>query len=211
MQNERKLSKAEEKAKERIVKGLKSRKDLDKPAKYAIATSVAKKIAEIEEARTKKGKKVPKKYLKGLKSKGKYGSKEAMKREIDRFAGRDEYKQKWDADYTDSGKRVKTKQSAATKAYQKRFGEVMQIDENSDKALKNKAKQSKIPLSILRAVFRKGKAAWNTGHRPGTSQNQWAMGRVNSFITGSGGARKADAKLWARAKKARAKKRKSKK
>jgi len=166
----------------------------------------------INEARTKKGKKVNPNYLKGLKSKGEYGSKEAMKKEIDKFSGKDTYKKDWKADYGDDGKRIKTKTSAATQKYKEMFGESLEsllfINENSDKALKNKAEKSKIPLSILRAVYRKGKAAWNTGHRPGTSQDQWAMGRVNSFITGSGGARKADAKLWARAKKARAKKNK---
>lgn len=167
---------------------------------------------KVNEARTKKGKKVNPNYLKGLKNKGEYGSKEAMKKEIDKFSGKDTYKKDWKADYGNDGKRIKTKTSAATKKYKEMFGESLEsllfINENSDKALKNKAKKSKIPLSILRAVYRKGKAAWNTGHRPGTSQDQWAMGRVNSFITGSGGARKADAKLWARAKKARAKKKK---
>jgi hypothetical protein len=65
--------------------------------------------------------KVPKKYLAGLKNKGKYGSKEAMKREIEQFKGKDEYKLNWDADYKD-GKRIKTKKSKATKAFEKRFG-----------------------------------------------------------------------------------------
>jgi hypothetical protein len=42
--------------------------------------------------------------------------------------------------------------------------------------------------------------------RPGVAQHQWAFGRVNSFITGAGGARKADADLWAKAKVAKSKK-----
>ena len=42
--------------------------------------------------------------------------------------------------------------------------------------------------------------AWNAGHRPGVAQHQWGMGRVNSFITGVGGARKADNDLWKKAK-----------
>ena len=52
--------------------------------------------------------------------------------------------------------------------------------------------------------------AWNAGHRPGVAQHQWAFGRVNSFITGAGGARKADADLWAKAKAAKARKKKKK-
>jgi hypothetical protein len=30
-------------------------------------------------------------------------------------------------------------------------------------------------------------AAWKGGHRPGTTQQQWALARVNSFITKSSG------------------------
>lgn len=75
-------------------------------------------------------------------------------------------------------------------------------------SLRKKSKASGIPMGILRKVFAKGMQAWNAGHRPGVAQHQWGMGRVNSFITGAGGARKADAKLWAQAKKAKAKKKK---
>jgi hypothetical protein len=75
-------------------------------------------------------------------------------------------------------------------------------------ALRKKAKASGIPMGILRKVFSKGMQAWNAGHRPGVAQHQWGMGRVNSFITGSGGARKADAKLWAQASKAKKRKKK---
>lgn len=77
-------------------------------------------------------------------------------------------------------------------------------------SLRKKAKASGIPMGILRKVFAKGMQAWNAGHRPGVAQHQWGMGRVNSFITGKGGARKSDAKLWAQARKAKAKKKKKK-
>jgi hypothetical protein len=75
-------------------------------------------------------------------------------------------------------------------------------------SLKKKSKASGIPMGILRKVFAKGMQAWNAGHRPGVAQHQWGMGRVNSFITGSGGARKADADLWTKAKAAKARKKK---
>lgn len=80
--------------------------------------------------------------------------------------------------------------------------------ESSEVALKNKAKASGIPLGILRTVFNKGMAAWRTGHRPGATQQQWAMARVNSFITGGKTTKKADKSLWERAKKAKAKRKK---
>lgn len=73
------------------------------------------------------------------------------------------------------------------------------------KSLKKKSQASGIPVGILRKVFSKGMQAWNAGHRPGVSQHQWAMGRVNSFITGKGGARKADADLWKKAKESKKK------
>lgn len=66
---------------------------------------------------------------------------------------------------------------------------------NVDTALKNKSEKTGISMRTLRAVYNRGLAAWRTGHRPGVSQHQWAMGRVNSFIVG-GPARKADADLW---------------
>ena len=84
----------------------------------------------------------------------------------------------------------------------------LDILNEDNEALKNKSDESGIPLRILRGVFNKGMKAWNSGHRPGVAQQQWAMGRVNSFITGSGGARKADKELWAKAKAAKAKKKK---
>lgn len=65
----------------------------------------------------------------------------------------------------------------------------------SSKALVNKAKASGKSLSVLKKVYARGLAAWKSGHRPGVSPNQWAMGRVNSYINGVGGARKADADL----------------
>ena len=86
------------------------------------------------------------------------------------------------------------------------------INESKDSgvtaSLKKKSKASGIPVGILRKVFSKGMQAWNAGHRPGVAQHQWGMGRVNSFITGAGGARKADADLWAKAKAAKARKKK---
>jgi hypothetical protein len=78
------------------------------------------------------------------------------------------------------------------------------------KMIKKKSEQSGISQGILKKVYKKGMAAWNTGHIPGVSQSQWSTGRVNSFITGSGGARKADADLWKKAKKQKERKKKKK-
>lgn len=55
--------------------------------------------------------------------------------------------------------------------------------EESDEALKGKAEKSGISLGILKQVYNRGMAAYKTGHRPGTTAQQWALARVNSFIT----------------------------
>ena len=61
--------------------------------------------------------------------------------------------------------------------------------------LKKKAENANMPLGALTSVYRKGLAAWLTGHRQGTPQHAWAMGRVNSFIRG-GKTRSVDKAEW---------------
>ena len=54
----------------------------------------------------------------------------------------------------------------------------------------------KFSHSKLMQVYRRGLGAYySSGSRPKVSANAWAMGRVKSFVTGKGGARKADADL----------------
>ena len=59
--------------------------------------------------------------------------------------------------------------------------EEVELKENEE-GLKNKADKSGMPLGILKQVYKRGLAAYKTGHRPGTTAPQWAMARVNSFI-----------------------------
>ncbi len=54
----------------------------------------------------------------------------------------------------------------------------------------------KFSTSKLDAVYKRGLGAYySSGSRPKTSAHAWAMGRVKSFVSGKGGARKADADL----------------
>ena len=55
------------------------------------------------------------------------------------------------------------------------------------KGVQNKAEKTGMPYSILKKVYDRGMAAWKGGHRPGTTPQQWAMARVNSFVTKSSG------------------------
>jgi hypothetical protein len=101
---------------------------------------------------------------------------------------------------------AKTKPSKHTKKYKQMFGEALltfedyNIDEGkADAALKKKADKSGMPLAILRKVYNRGVAAWRTGHRPGTTPQQWGLARVNSFVTKSSGTwGKADKDLAAK-------------
>jgi hypothetical protein len=49
-------------------------------------------------------------------------------------------------------------------------------------AMADKAKKSGISVGTLRKVYNRGVAAWKTGHRPGTTPQQWGHARVNAFI-----------------------------
>jgi hypothetical protein len=80
-------------------------------------------------------------------------------------------------------KTAKTKESKYTKAYRAKFGEEVEIDESAAAGLAKKAKESGVSLGTLRQVYKRGVAAWRTGHRPGTTPQQWGMARVNSYIT----------------------------
>jgi len=72
---------------------------------------------------------------------------------------------------------AETKPSKHTIKYKKMFGE------EKIEGLKDKASKSGISYGILKKVYDRGMAAWKTGHRPGTTPQQWAFARVNSFIT----------------------------
>ena len=77
--------------------------------------------------------------------------------------------------------------------------EDISIDETATAAIKKKAEKSGMPAGILRKVYNRGVAAWRTGHRPGTTPQQWGLARVNSFVTKSSGTwGKADKDLAAK-------------
>jgi len=165
---------------------------------------------------TKNGKRAYKDYtnFKGVSAEEKRELKKEMDRELKKFKSSDHKdpdsypkingKTDWPADkkYREKLKaRGKTlPKSASTDAYHRMYGESLILEDgNVEKALKNKAEKTGIAYGILKQVFNRGAAAWRQHHRPGVGQVQWAMGRVNSFITGSGKARKADHDLWAKA------------
>ena len=124
----------------------------------------------------------PKKYVAGLSDKDKKAhdrhlEKGSKKSDSDKSA----YKQ------SPADKKAKTKPSVHTKKYKQMFGESDVELNEVIKGLKKKAEKSGMPYSILKQVYNRGMAAWKGGHRPGTTPQQWAFARVNSFITKSSG------------------------
>ena len=61
--------------------------------------------------------------------------------------------------------------------------EAYELTEKSMDALKKKAAKSGVSYGTLKKVYDRGVAAWRTGHRPGTTPQQWGYARVNAFIT----------------------------
>jgi hypothetical protein len=187
----------------RIIKG-----------KEPLVVSVEK--LTLEEAKKKK---INKGYLKGTKK-----SNREMKREIKKCSKNPRPKScydEWEADksYKKSRKGKKNPYlkeellieiEGDLNEFKNAINETLEdlfegkISEKTRKALKNKAEKSNAPLGALTAVYRKGLAAWLTGHRQGVGQHQWAMARVNSFLSG-GKARNVDKKEWAKVQRHRSK------
>ena len=69
------------------------------------------------------------------------------------------------------------------------------LSESVKKSLKKKAEGTRFTYGQLAKVYRRGHGAYLSGGSRNVSMAAWAMGRVNSFVSGKGGARKADADI----------------
>lgn len=86
---------------------------------------------------------------------------------------------------------VDRKPSSYTQRFRKKYPGV------DGSSLPNIAKATGVPLRTLQTVFRRGMAAWRTGHRPGASQHAWGYARVYSFVLKGKTYHTADADLAA--------------
>lgn len=78
---------------------------------------------------------------------------------------------------------AKTVPSKATREIRKIMSnEEVEITEAAENSLAAKAKKFGVPLGTLKTVYKRGVAAWNSGHRPGTTPQQWGHARVNSYL-----------------------------
>ena len=69
------------------------------------------------------------------------------------------------------------------------------LSESVKKRLKKKAEGTRFTYGQLAKVYRRGQGAYLSGGSRNVPMAAWAMGRVNSFVSGKGGARKADADI----------------
>ena len=69
------------------------------------------------------------------------------------------------------------------------------LSESVKKSLKKKAEGTRFTYGQLAKVYRRGEGAYISGGSRNVSMAAWAIGRVNSFVSGKGGARKADADI----------------
>ena len=90
---------------------------------------------------------------------------------------------------------VKSKPGSGTIAFNKRYGK--QLDNmKGGRSKRNIAKVTGIPFKALDEVYKKGKAAYfSSGSRPNQTPDSWGRSRMYSYISGVGGARKADKEI----------------
>ena len=124
-------------------------------------TQIVRKVGQL---RKTKGKiYAPLKYFRGLETLGQVETryKKMLRRDYRRFK-------------TDKGQKTKT--SSYTQRFRKRYGPKV-------KSLPEISKATGIPLKTVKTVYKRGLAAWRTGHRPGASPQAWWYARVYSFAT----------------------------
>ncbi len=121
--------------------------------------AITKKVGQLRKSQGKIY--APLKYFRGLSTLGEVETryKKMLKRDYKEFK-------------TDKGQNTKT--SSYTQKFRKMYPGVKSLPEIS--------KATNIPLKTLKTIYKRGLAAWRTGHRPGASPQAWAYARVHSFV-----------------------------
>ena len=142
-------------------------------------------------SRTPEGRKIPKRYLKGL-------NKEEMiiaAKEIDKGYKYDINDPKayefWKSDIKATARGYETVPSKYKTKFVEMYGPLPKEGDFITKI----SKATGVRKSILQKVYDKGLAAWRGGHRPGVQQHQWAAGRVYSFVTLGNTVKKGNKKM----------------
>jgi hypothetical protein len=118
----------------------------------------------------KKNKLWPPKYYRGLTRKQAL----ARKAEIKKYGAMDWKDPKAYVGFKTNRLAKTRRRSSYTVQWQEMFPEAKSLEERS--------KATGVPLKYLQTVFRRGSAAWRTGHRPGQSPAAWSYPRVSSYL-----------------------------
>jgi len=156
-------------------------------------------------SKKKKSKKAPLRgnrygYGKGLSASDQRRQKKAFKKNVKKYKKGD--KSAFEPTAVDKEVMADRKAGRRPPAPESRYNDSMEtpklkvsiLNEDWKKAIAKKAKASGKSASVLRKVYKRGLAAYASGHRPGMSQHAWAMARVNSYLRG-GPARKVDSDI----------------
>lgn len=159
---------------------------------------------EAELSKLNEAKPGPDPYMKGLSDKTKEEKEEQMKKQAEMDDDDDSAYKELPGD-KEAQEKGQVKTSKHTKSYHELYGDkeeknesfLNEEEQSTDRSaidddaietgLKTKSEETGVPIGILRAVMRRGLAAWKTGHRPGATQQQWGYARCNSFLTGQPG------------------------
>ncbi len=122
--------------------------------------------------------KIPKRYLAGLKGK----DRQKQIKSIFEEKKRPETK-------------AKSRKSKHTANFDEKYGK--ELDKMKGKrSKKNIAKITGIPLKAVNEVYKKGEGAYfSSGSRPNQTPQSWARGRLYAYIMGGAKVRKADAEI----------------
>ena len=153
-------------------------------------------MTRTSKTRKKKDKLWPHKYYRGL------TKKQALerKKEINKFGAMKTNDPKAYVGFKTDTYATRKKKSTYTVQWNKLFPDA--------KSLKDISKVTGVALKYIDHIYRKGLAAWRSGHRPGASQAQWGYARIKSVLLCGKAHYTADAAVVRRAKKESAKARK---
>ena len=146
----------------------------------------------------------PDPYMTGLSDETEEEKEEKMKKQAEMDDDDDSAYKELPGD-KEAREKGQVKTSKHTKSYHELYGDkekkneslIFEEEQSTDRSaidddaietgLKTKSEETGVPIGILRAVMRRGLAAWKTGHRPGANQQQWGYARINSFLTKQSG------------------------
>ena len=154
----------------------KTRKNLEKPKPFPGVSHKPRKTIPEPLTKTLKTKRFPKRYFGSLnKTKRIQRIKELSNRGKMNWKDPKAYKQ------FETDKGGKTKTSKYMRKMRKLF-ESSGYSPDQYSSFEQKSEITGIPVSVLKASYARGAAAWRTGHRPFATEAQWGHARVASLI-----------------------------